>query len=295
VVADGGQAGPHGDRRRVAPGLLRGVLHGPHAPLEGLVGEEGVQDDVVEGPPTQRQGVGPEGGEQEGDVLVELRAEAEHGPRSRRTVMAEDDLAVPEPTHQPGEVLHLGGGDPGDAVHVLEGGDAPTDPEGEPAVGEAVHRRGVGGGDHRVTGVVVGCGCGDLDLTADRGGRAREGHRLLDVVPLGDERGPQAHGLAVPHLVEELGGRLGRPRQRVEAQLGHALSHRLILSGGRSAAGKYRGRPADREGCTSPRLARPAARPRGPGLRGRGLLLLSPLCSMPASGAWPTSPATASG
>ncbi len=42
-------------------------------------------------------------------------------------------------------------------------------------------------------------------------------------------------------------GDWGAPARRVEAQLGHALSHRLILSGGRSAAGKYRGRPADRE------------------------------------------------
>ena len=49
VVADGGEAGPHLNSRRVAAGLFGGVLHGRHAPGRGLVGEERVQHDLVVG------------------------------------------------------------------------------------------------------------------------------------------------------------------------------------------------------------------------------------------------------
>ena len=60
------------------------------AALQRLVGEEGVQDDVVERAAAERERVRAEGDEAERDVLVEVRVEAEHGQRPGRPVVADD-------------------------------------------------------------------------------------------------------------------------------------------------------------------------------------------------------------
>ncbi len=218
VVADGGEARPHRHRRRVPPGLLGGVLDRAHGPLGGLVGEEGVQDDVVEGPATELQGLRPEGHEQQRDVLVELAAEVQHRPRARRPLVPEDHLALPEAAQEAGGVLHLGGGDAGDAEGVLHQRDPATEAEHVPAAGQLVHGHGVRGRHHRMAGVVVGGRGGDADLRRHRPGRAGEGGRLLHVVALGDEGRAEAEGLALPCLVEQRRRRRGATGQQVEAQ-----------------------------------------------------------------------------
>src|SRR5690606_36574808 len=82
-----------------------------------------------------------------------------------------------------------------------------------------VHGRGVRGGDDRVPGVVVGRGRGDAQAARRRPDRTRERDRLLDVEALGDEDAAEPEGLRRRHLVEQLGGRPRRPRQRVEPEL----------------------------------------------------------------------------
>ena len=105
-------------------------------------------------------------------VLVEAGVEVQHRPRAGGAVVAHDHLAPEQAPHDADEVLHLGGGDAGDAVGVLHGGDAAPEAEGEAAVGEALHRAGVAGGHDGVAGVVVGGGGGDGDALADRAGGA---------------------------------------------------------------------------------------------------------------------------
>src|SRR3546814_20677760 len=82
-----------------------------------------------------------EGRGPEGDVLVELGVEPQDRPGAGRAVVAEDRLALPEPPHEPGEVLHLGGGDVRHAVGVIERLDAAADAEGEPPAGRSEVRR----------------------------------------------------------------------------------------------------------------------------------------------------------
>ena len=95
------------------------ALHRGDAALQRLVGEERVEDHVVEGPPAEGERVRPEGDETQRDVLVEVRVEVQDRPRPGGPVVADDRLALPQPAHQPREVLHLGGGDAGHAVGVL--------------------------------------------------------------------------------------------------------------------------------------------------------------------------------
>src|SRR3546814_19286220 len=90
-----------------------------------------------------------EGRGPEGDVLGELGVEPQDWPGAGRAVVAEDRLALPEPPHEPGEVLHLGGGDVRHAVGVLERLDAAPDDEREPPAGAEVPRRRVGRGDRK--------------------------------------------------------------------------------------------------------------------------------------------------
>ena len=80
------------------------------------------------------------------------------------------DLTAEEPAHDVGEVLELRGGDARDAVRVLHRRDAAAQPEHETAAGQALHGARDGGGDHRVAGVVVGGGGGDLNTFAHRAG-----------------------------------------------------------------------------------------------------------------------------
>jgi hypothetical protein len=68
--------------------------------------------------------------------------------------------------------------------------------------------------------VVIGGGGDDAQTTGDRSGGARQGHRLLEVEPLGDEERAEAEILGVANLVDEGPGRLRRPGQAVEAELG---------------------------------------------------------------------------
>jgi hypothetical protein len=67
--------------------------------------------------------------------------------------------------------------------------------------------------------VVVRGGRLDADALGDRAGRARQGCRLLLVVALGDERGPEAHVFPVAHLGEEVTRGRRLTGQHVETQL----------------------------------------------------------------------------
>ena len=58
---------------------------------------------------------GPNAMRAERDVLVEVGIEAQERIAAGRPVVADDGLAPPQPAHQPGEVLQLGGGDRGQA------------------------------------------------------------------------------------------------------------------------------------------------------------------------------------
>src|SRR5205823_608258 len=127
MVADGGEDRPHLDRGRIAARPLGGRLHRGHAAGQGLVGEERVEEHGVEGPPAQRQRVGPEGDEPERDVEVEAGVEAQDGPAAGRPVMAGDRLAPEKAAHEPGEVLQLGGGDGRQAEGVEQEADAPPE------------------------------------------------------------------------------------------------------------------------------------------------------------------------
>lgn len=97
--------------------------------------------------------------------------------------MTEDDLTPEQPAHQAGEVLHLCGRDPVDAIDVLQRRDATTEAQHEPTAGQALHRPGVTGGHHRVARVVVGGSGLDGDALGHRRGTG-ERRRLLLVVAL---------------------------------------------------------------------------------------------------------------
>ena len=103
-------------------------------------------------------------------------------------------------------------------------------PEREPAAGQPVHGGRPRAGDQRVAGVVIGCGGGDLHPVGDRARRADERRRLLDVPPLGDERGAEAQLLAAAGLVHQRRRPLsaGAGQQVVAQLVEHAFSrHRL--------------------------------------------------------------------
>ena len=145
---------------------------------------------------------------------------AQDRPRPGGPVVTDDRLALPEPSHQPREVLHLRGRDAGHAEGVLHHRDAPSDPEREAPSRQEVHGGRVGGGHHRVAGVVVRRPGDDPQVLRHRPGRPAQGARLLDVEPLGDERGAEAERLRLTHLVDQLAGRLRGAGERVEAELG---------------------------------------------------------------------------
>ena len=169
------------------PGLVGGLLHRLHAAHERLVGEERVQHDLVERAAAEGEAVRPERHESERDVLVEVGIEAQERIAAGGTVVADDRLALPEPAHQPGEVLELRGGrrlEPERPHHRV---DAAAEPEREPAAGQPMHRRRVRRGDDRMASVDVRRPGGDLDARRHGADRAGQRRGLLDVEPLADE------------------------------------------------------------------------------------------------------------
>ena len=163
-----------------------------------------MQDDLVETAPTEGEGVRAEGGESHRQVLVEVGREVENGVLSGRTVVTHDHLAAKESAEKVDCVLHLGRGDPADAVGVLHPGDAATEAEDEAATGEGLHGAGVARGDHEVAGVVVRRRSGDADALGDSAGGAAQCRRLLLVVALGDERPSEAEFLPSADLVDQI-------------------------------------------------------------------------------------------
>jgi hypothetical protein len=161
------------------------------------------EDDLVEATPTEGKRPGPEGHQAEGQVLVD-GGQVEDGPRAGRAVVADDELAPEEAPHDPGEVLKGRRGDAGDAVGVLDDGDAPAEAEDEPAAGQALHGAGQPGRDHRVAGVVVGGRRDDGELLADRSGRPGQDADLLLVEPLGQEDRAEAESLAGADLAHQV-------------------------------------------------------------------------------------------
>ena len=95
MIADGGETRPDSNTVRIAPGLFGGVLDGAHAALQGLRGEVGVQNDVVEKLTAETKRVGAEGDECQTDVLVEIGVEHHHRVLTHRSVVADDHLAAP--------------------------------------------------------------------------------------------------------------------------------------------------------------------------------------------------------
>src|SRR5688572_20299264 len=132
--------------------------------------------------------------------------------------MVEDDLPAEEPPEQDGERLELLRGDAVDPVGVLHRGDAATQPQGEAAAGERLHRAREPGGDHGVPGVVVGRGGDDADPLGHGTGGPAENAGLLLVVPLADEGRVQAQRLGLAHLVDEVPGGLRLPGEQVAAE-----------------------------------------------------------------------------
>ena len=123
-----------------------------------------------------------------------------------RPVVAEDHLAVPQPAHHLGEVLHLRGGDRRHPERLVHRRDAAADAEREAPAGQPVHRGRPRPGDERMARVVIGRRRGDLHPGGDRAGRPGQRRRLLDVPPLGDERGAEAQLLAAAGLVQQAAG-----------------------------------------------------------------------------------------
>jgi hypothetical protein len=162
-----------------------------------------VQDDVVEFTPAECEGLGTERHDRQADVLVEVRVQIEQLILAHRPVVAEDQLAVPEPSHDLGEVLHLRGGDRRHAERPVHGRDPATDAESEAALRQAMHGGGPRSGDQWMACVVIGCGGGDLHAAGDRAGGTDQRRRLLDVPPLGDERRAEAQLLTASRLVHQ--------------------------------------------------------------------------------------------
>ena len=180
--------------------------------------------------PARRRVFGPNAVMPSGMSSSNAGSRRRNGYAPAGTVVADDRLAVPQPAHQPGEVLELGGRDRRQAEGGGHRADAAAEAEREPSAGQAVHRRGVRRGDDRVAGVVVGRRGGDVQRRRDRADRARQRGRLLDVEALRDEHPAEAEPLAVGDLRDQVARRLGRAGQRVEAELlechGRRLPHR---------------------------------------------------------------------
>jgi hypothetical protein len=184
-----------------------------------------VQDHTVGNAAGPAHGAGPQGGDEHGDVLVEGGVEPEHGIAARRSLVADDGLAPPEAPVEADGVLHAGERRPAHVEGVDHGGDAPAQPEGEAATGEAVQRRGPRRRHHRVARGRVGDAGGDADLGGHGGGRPGERCRLLHVEALGDEHRTQSQPFGVGHLVEQDPGVGDVPGEAVASELDEAVGH----------------------------------------------------------------------
>ena len=162
VVTDGGEARPYPHAVGIAARLFGGDFHRLDAAPQCLGCEVGVQNDVVERPTAQRQGVGPECDDRQSDVFVEVGIKEQHLVLADRPVVVEDQLTAPESAHDLCEVLHLRGRHRRYAECAVHRGHPPADAERESSAGEPVHGRCPRAGDQRVTCVVIGCRGGDL-------------------------------------------------------------------------------------------------------------------------------------
>ena len=178
-----------------------------------------MQDDAVERPPGKSERLWREGRDDERDRFVERRVEVQHLELPRRAVVSEDHLAAPQPPHQAGEVLQLGGGDARDAEHVEDHIDAAAEPERETPAGEPMHGGGEARGHDRVTGVVVGHAGGNAERLRYRADGSGECRRFLDVEALGDEDRAEPQPLGLLHLVDQRARRGWRAGQSVEREL----------------------------------------------------------------------------
>ena len=203
VVADGGEARPHLDPRRGHGRPARRVLHRADAPRGGLVGEEGVEDDLVEAPPAERRaswGRRPpcRGGGTRRDCV-----EVEDGPRSRPgpswpRIISPRKRRRMMPTKSSIWAVVMWG--------MPMASNSRSMPRPRPSVKRPPVRlcmvRAYAARHRRVAGVVVGGRGGDGDVLADRADRAADRGDFLHVEPLGDEDGAEADGLALDDLVE---------------------------------------------------------------------------------------------
>ena len=196
------------DHTLTARGITAGLFGGPfnclYAASGRLVGEVGVQNDLVEAPTAQLEGLWSERHNTHRKVLVETLVEEEHWPGSGGSVVAHDGLTPEEAAHQMGEVLQLRRGDAGDPVGVLSQGNAAPKPENEASTGQALHRPGEPCRHHGMAGVVVSRGRLDPDPLACGTGSSAEGRRFLAVVALGDERGAESKVLALNDLFDDV-------------------------------------------------------------------------------------------
>ena len=158
-----------------------------------------MQDDLIEAPAPEGEGVRAEGDEAQGQLFVD-GGQIEHRVR----LVTHDDFAAEQPAHDPHEVLELGGGDPRHAIGVLDHRDAAAEAQHEAAAGEALHGPRYGGGDHGVPGVVVGGRRDDGHLFAHRSGGAGQHGRFLLVEPLRNEGGAESEPFGQADLAYEI-------------------------------------------------------------------------------------------
>ncbi len=214
----------------IATGPLGGFLHRAHASRGGLVGEEGVEDHLVEAPAAEVERVRTERHPTERDVVALDAVEVEVRPRTGRSVVTQDHLALPQTAQDADEVFDLGGGHVRQPHRVEHPVDATTETEREPAAGEAVHRGAERRRHRRVAGVVVGGRGGDGDVFAHRSDRAADRGGFLHVQALGDEHAPEAHRFGIGHFPNERARRRRCTGERVEPEFveaWHRARHRL--------------------------------------------------------------------
>ena len=155
-------------------------------------------------------------------MFVEAAIEVEHWVRTGGALVIHDHLALPQPPHDTGEVLHLGSTDLRNPVRFEQRIYATAESECEAPSGEAVHGRCVRRRDDRMAGVVIGSRSSDPDVLRHRPDSTRQCHRLLDVVALADEGRADSHPLGVTHFADELTRRLWRSGQGIEGEFVHA-------------------------------------------------------------------------
>ena len=227
MIADRCEAGPDAHGRRISPRLFGRLLHSAYAARGGFVREERMEHDRIECAATECQGVGAERREGHRNMLVVVRPHREERIFSGRAVMSDDDFAPPYSTHQTHKIFDFGGLDMRKAVGVEHQRNAATQPEGETAARQTVHRHRVRRGDHRMAGVVIRGRGGDADLIGHGARSARERRRFLDVEALRNESRAQTERFGLLNLVDQIARRAWRACQGVETELVHPV-HRVL-------------------------------------------------------------------